>query len=163
VNPDPTAEELAEISMMAAQAVRLFGIEPRTALLSHSNFGSHTDGGAQKMKRAVELINQRAPELEVEGEMTADAALDVQYRQHVFPNSRLRAQANLLVMPGIDAAHISFNLARLAGNAVTIGPILLGMARPVHILTPSATVRRIANMTAIAAVDAQIREAEKTE
>jgi len=156
VNTNPTAEQLAEITLMAARAVRVFGIEPRVALLSHSSFGSHRDAGAQKMKEAVEMVSALAPELEVEGEMTADAALDVRYRDRVFPNSRLRAPANLLVMPNIDSAHIAFNLARLAGNAVTVGPILLGMARPVHILTPSATVRRIANMTALAAVDAQM-------
>ncbi len=156
VNPNPDAEQLAEITRMAADAVRIFGIEPRVALLSHSNFGSHTDAGASKMKRAVELLAERAPELQVEGEMTADAALDPAYRERVFPNSRLKGAANLLVMPNIDSAHIAFNLSRLAGNAVTVGPILLGMARPVHILTPSASVRRVVNMTAIAAVDAQV-------
>ncbi len=158
VNPDPTAEQLAEITLMAAQAVRVFGIEPRIALLSHSNFGSHQDTGATKMKQAVELIDARAPELKVDGEMTADAALDANYRQRVFPNARFQVPANLLIMPSIEAAHIAFNLSRLAGNSVTVGPILLGMARPVHILTPSASVRRVVNMTAMAAVDAQLNQ-----
>ena len=147
----------------AARAVRIFGIEPRVALLSHSSFGSHNDPGAEKMKRAVELLSERAPDLQVEGEMTADAALDPNYRERVFPNSRLQGPANLLVMPNIDSAHIAFNLARLAGNAVTVGPILLGMARPVHILTPSASVRRVVNMTAIAAVDAQVNQMQRQE
>jgi len=163
VNPDPSSEDLAEITRLASEAVRVFGIEPRVALLSHSNFGSHKDAGAVKMKRAAEILAERHPELAVEGEMTADAALDAAYRERVFPNARFRTPANLLVMPGIDAAHIGFNLARLAGNAVTVGPILLGMARPVHILTPSASVRRVVNMTAIAAVDAQLDQRRQKE
>ena len=161
VNPNPSAEELADITVMAASAVRIFGIEPRIALLSHSNFGSHGDNGATKMKAAVERLAEIAPDLQVEGEMTADAALDIEYRRRIFPNSRLEGVANLLVMPNLDSAHIAFNLSRLAGNAVTIGPILLGMAKPVHILTPSATVRRIVNMTAIAAVDAEVTQMQK--
>ncbi len=158
VNPYPTAEELVEITRLAAEGVRMFGIEPRIALLSHSNFGSHRDSGATKMKRAAEMLAERHPELEVEGEMTADAALDPVFRERVFPNARFNTPANLLVMPGIDSAHIAFNLARIAGNAVVVGPILLGMAKPVHILTPSASVRRVVNMTAIAAVDAQMNQ-----
>jgi malate dehydrogenase (oxaloacetate-decarboxylating)(NADP+) len=163
VNPDPSVEELVEITQMAARAVRIFGIEPRAALLSHSNFGSHGDIGASKMKAAAERLAAVDPDLQVDGEMTADAALDVEYRKRIFPNSRLEGVANLLVMPSIDAAHIAFNLARLAGNAVAIGPILLGMAKPVHILTPSATVRRIVNMTAIAVVDAQVTQMQRQE
>ncbi len=160
VNADPSAEQIAELTLMAAQSVRMFGIKPRVALLSHSSFGTHDNPSAVKMRRALELILAQEPSLEVEGEMPADMALDPTYRQRVFPNSRLTGVANLLVMPGLDAAHISFNLARLAGDAVTVGPILLGMARSVHILTPSATARRIVNMTAIAAVHAQRVEDE---
>ena len=158
VNLYPSPEELAEITLMAADTVRMFGIEPRVALLSHSSFGSHDDASAARMKRAMELIVEQAPDLEVEGEMPADMALDEAYRNRVFPNSRLKGPANLLVMPGLDSAHIAFNLARLAGNAVTVGPILLGTAQSVHILTPAATVRRIVNMTAIAAVNARMLE-----
>ena len=163
VNSKPSAEEIAEITLMAAEKVRMFGIEPRVALLSHSSFGSHEDDSAAKMKRALELIVSLAPELEVEGEMSADMALDEHYRKKVFPNSRLRGPANLLVMPDLDSAHIAYNLSRVVSNSVTVGPILLGAAKPVHILTPSATVRRVVNMTAIAAVDAQMFEAIKQE
>jgi malate dehydrogenase (oxaloacetate-decarboxylating)(NADP+) len=163
VNPNPNAEEIAEITLMAAEKVRMFGVEPRVALLSHSSFGSHDDENAARMKRALELIREAAPELEVEGEMTADMALDVEFRKRVFPNSRLRGPANLLVMPDLDAAHIAFNLSRMIGHGVTVGPILMGTARPAHILTASATVRRVVNMTAIAAVDAQRFEASQRE
>ena len=116
VNPDPNAEQIAEITRMAANVVRMFGIEPRVALLSHSSFGSHNDESAHKMRDATEIISAAEPELEVEGEMPADMALDVAYRRKVFPNSRLKGPANLLVMPDLDSAHISFNLARLAGK-----------------------------------------------
>jgi malate dehydrogenase (oxaloacetate-decarboxylating)(NADP+) len=163
INPDPSAEEIAEITLMAADKIRIFGLEPRIALLSHSNFGSYQDAGATKMQRVLELINTAAPDLEVEGEMSADAALDEAFRKRVFPNSRLTGRANLLVMPGLDAAHIAFNLARVVGKSVMVGPILLGAARPVHVLTPSATVRRVVNMTAIAVVDAQLFEAGQRE
>ena len=156
VNPDPDAEEIAEITVMAANRVRMFGIEPRVALLSHSSFGSHDDASALKMKRAHELIVEAAPGLEVEGEMSADMALSTSYRKQEFPNSRLRGPANLLVMPNLDAAHISFNFARIVGNSVTIGPILMGLDYPAHILTPSASVRRVVNMTAFAVVEAQL-------
>ena len=159
VNANPTAEEVAEITLMAADKVRIFGIEPRIALLSHSSFGSHADQSATKMKTALELIHKADPDLEVEGEMPADMALNPEYRKKVFPNSKLRGPANLLVMPDLDSAHIAFNLTRVVSKAVTVGPILMGAAKPVHVLTPSATVRRVVNMTAIAAVDAQILEA----
>ncbi len=161
VNPNPSAEELAEITLMAADKVRVFGLEPRVALLSHSSFGSHDNVPAAKMRRALELIIQQAPDLQVDGEMTADMALDYPFRRRVFPNSRFRGPANLLVMPGLDSAHISFNLSRIVSNSVTVGPILLGMARPVHILSPSATVRRVVNMTAVAAVEAQQLESAR--
>jgi len=163
VNPDPSAEEVAEITLMAADKVRMFGIEPHIALLSHSSFGSHDDPSAVKMRRALEIIVARAPGLEVEGEMPADLALDPELRKRVFPNSRLKRPANLLVMPDLDSAHIAFDLSRMAARAVTVGPILLGLAKAAHILTPSATVRRVVNMTAIAAVDAQLIEAGQQE
>jgi malate dehydrogenase (oxaloacetate-decarboxylating)(NADP+) len=163
VNPNPTAEQIAEIALMAADKVRLFGIEPRVALLSHSSFGSHVDPSACKMQRALEIIVAAQPGLEVEGEMPADMALDVEYRKRVFPNSRLKGPANLLVMPDLDSAHIAFNLSRVISDSVTVGPILMGAAKPVHVLTPSATVRRIVNMAAIAAVEAQLLDAARKE
>jgi malate dehydrogenase (oxaloacetate-decarboxylating)(NADP+) len=155
VNEDPTAEQLADITIMAAKEVLRFGLTPKVALLSHSNFGTDDSPSALKMARARELIEQRAPDLEVEGEMHGDAALSEEIRNRVYPDSRLHGQANLLIMPNLDAANISFNLLKMTGGeGLTIGPILLGAARPVHILTPSATVRRLVNMTALAAVDA---------
>ncbi|NND45244.1 MAG: NADP-dependent malic enzyme [Xanthomonadales bacterium] len=161
VNPNPTAAQVAEITLMAAEKIRMFGIMPRIALLSHSSFGSHEDESAAKMKKALELILEREPELEVDGEMSADVALDPELRRKVFPNSRLRGPANLLVMPDLDSAHIAFNLSRVLSQSVTVGPILMGAGKPAHVLTPSATVRRVVNMTAIAAVDAQLRDARK--
>jgi malate dehydrogenase (oxaloacetate-decarboxylating)(NADP+) len=155
VNPDPSAEQLAELTIMAAERVRLFGITPKVALVSHSNFGSHVDPQASKMRRAYNLVRELAPELEVEGEMRADAALLPTIRERAFPESRLSGPANLLIMPDQDAAHIAFNMARVISNAVTIGPMLMGAGRPAHVLTPSATVRRVVNMTAMAVVDAQ--------
>jgi len=155
VNEDPTAEQLAEIAVMAAAEVRRFGIAPKIALLSRSNFGTDDSPSCLKMSRARELIEQRAPDIEVEGEMHGDAALSEEIRNRVYPDSRLKGPANLLVMPNLDAANISFNLLKMtSGEGLTIGPILLGAARPVHILTPSTTVRRLVNMTALAAVDA---------
>jgi len=155
VNPDPTAEQLAELTLMAADKVRMFGITPRVALVSHSSFGSHVNPQASKMRRVFELVRSMAPELEIEGEMRADAALMPEIRNRVFPNSRLNGPANLLIMPDQDAAHIAFSMARVVAKGVTIGPMLMGVARPAHVLTPSATVRRVVNMTAIAVVDAQ--------
>jgi malate dehydrogenase (oxaloacetate-decarboxylating)(NADP+) len=155
VNPDPSAEELAEIAMLAAEEVRRFGLTPKVALLSHSSFGSAPTASAQKMSRVRELLDQRAPHLEVEGEMHGDAALSEEIRMQAFPNSRMKGEANLLVMPTLDAANISFNLLKVvAGGNITIGPILLGAAKACHILTPTATVRRLVNMTALSAVDA---------
>jgi malate dehydrogenase (oxaloacetate-decarboxylating)(NADP+) len=156
VNLDPNAEELAEITVMAADELRRFGIVPKAALVSHSNFGSSNGASAVKMREALALIQQRAPELEIEGEMHGDAALDASVRKALFPHSRLIGEANLLVMPNMDAANIAYNLLKTtAGGGIAIGPVLLGAARAVHILTPSATVRRIVNMTALAVVDAQ--------
>ncbi len=158
VNANPTAEEIVEITLMAAEKIRIFGIRPRVALLSHSAFGSHRDRSANKMKQALAILREHSPDLEVEGEMTADMALDENYRKSVFPNSRLRGPANLLVMPNLDSAHIAYNMARVISNGITVGPILLGVGRPAHVLTPSATARRIVNMTAIAVVEAQVHE-----
>ena len=155
VNVDPTAEQIADITQLAADVIRRFGIEPRVALLSHSSFGTSDDPAARKMRDALARINAQCPGLEVEGEMHGDAALDESVRVAAFPNSRLKGAANLLVMPTADAANISFNLLKVAvGGGVTLGPILLGAAKPVHILTPSATVRRIVNMTALTVVEA---------
>jgi len=156
VQPTPTdAENIAEMTLLAAEEVKRFGLTPKVALLSASNFGSVDIPSAAKMRRALQLITERAPQLEVDGEMHGDAALSEEIRLRVFPRSRLRGEANLLVMPTLDAANIAFNLLKTAsGGGVTIGPILLGAARPVHILTPSATVRRIVNMTAVTVADA---------
>jgi malate dehydrogenase (oxaloacetate-decarboxylating)(NADP+) len=155
VNYDPSAEQLADMTLLAAEEIRNFGIHPKVALLSHSTFGTEDTPTAQKMREVLKLLNQRAPKLEVEGEMHGDAALDEEIRLATFPNSRLKGQANLLVMPTLDAANISFNLLKVAaGDNLTVGPILLGAAKPVHILTPTATVRRIVNMTALTVVDA---------
>ncbi|HXU92095.1 MAG TPA: NADP-dependent malic enzyme [Gallionella sp.] len=153
VNLDPTAEQIAEMTLLAAEEVRRFGITPKVALLSHSNFGSFDDASARKMSRARELLEQRAPGLEVEGEIHGDAAVSAAVRAQVFPDSRLKDDANLLVMPNLDAANIAFNLLKvLAGDGITIGPVLLGAAKSVHILTNTATVRRIVNMSALAVV-----------
>ena len=156
VNVDPSPEELAEITLLAADEMRRFGLTPKVALLSHSSFGSSTHPSARKMQAALALINAMDPDLEVEGEMHGDAALSEEVRLGAFPNSRLKGEANLLIMPTLDAANIAFNLLKAAaGSGVTLGPILLGVAKPVHILTPSATVRRIVNMTALTVVDSQ--------
>ncbi len=157
VNLDPTAAQLAEITLMAAEEMRRFGIVPKAALLSHSNFGSSDAPSAVKMRAVLELLRERAPELEVDGEMHGDCALDETLRRNILAGSTLAGEANLLVMPNLDAANIAYNLLKTAaGNNVAIGPILLGCARPAHILTPSATVRRIVNMTAVAVADAQV-------
>jgi malate dehydrogenase (oxaloacetate-decarboxylating)(NADP+) len=154
VNVDPTPEQLAEITIMAADEVRRFGIEPKVALVSHSNFGSSNAPTAQKMRDTLEILRERAPELQVDGEMHGDVALDANLRREVLPDSTLEGDANLLVLPNIDAANISYNLLKTAaGNNIAIGPMLLGAAQPVHVLTPSATVRRIVNMTALLVAD----------
>ncbi|WP_173981045.1 NADP-dependent malic enzyme [Magnetospirillum sp. UT-4] len=155
VTPEPTPEQIVEATLLAAEEVRRFGIEPKVALLSHSSFGSRQTASAQRMREALAILHQRAPYLEVEGEMHGDAALSQDIRERVFPNSRLKGAANLMVMPSLDAANISFNLLKVLGEGLSIGPILMGAAMPAHILTPSATVRNIVNMTALAAVDAQ--------
>ncbi|MFC0167168.1 NADP-dependent malic enzyme [Pseudoduganella danionis] len=155
VNENPNAKELAAITVMAADEMRRFGLSPRAALLSHSNFGSSNSESAQKMRAALQLVKELDPALEVDGEMHGDTALDSKLRNAIMPHSELKGDANLLVMPNIDAANIAYNLVKTAaGNGIAIGPILLGCAKPVHILTPSATVRRIVNMTALCVVDA---------
>jgi malate dehydrogenase (oxaloacetate-decarboxylating)(NADP+) len=155
VNYDPSAEQVAEMTLLAAEEIRRFGITPKAALLSHSSFGTSDSPSAQKMRLALALVHEHAPELAIEGEMHGDAALSEELRLATFPRSGLKGEANLLIMPTLDAANIAFNLLKTAaGDGITIGPILLGAARPAHILTPSATVRRIVNMTALTVVDA---------
>jgi malate dehydrogenase (oxaloacetate-decarboxylating)(NADP+) len=163
VTNDPDAEQIAEMTLLAADEVRRFGIVPKVALLSASNFGSIDTPSARKMRAALALVTERAPDLQIEGEMHGDAALSEEIRMRVFPRARLRGEANLLVMPTLDAANISFNLLKTAaGGGVTVGPMLLGAARPAHILTPSATVRRIVNMTALAVADANAPRAQES-
>ena len=155
VNYDPTAEQLAEITAMAAEEMMRFGIKPKAALLSHSNFGSSNLPSAIKMRRVLELLKTQSPWLEVDGEMHGDVALDPAARAFIMPNSTLSGEANLLVLPNIDAANISYNLLKTAaGGNIAIGPVLLGANKPMHILTATATVRRIVNMTALTVADA---------
>ena len=155
VQTDPSAEDLAEMAQLAAAHVRRFGIEPKVALLSHSDFGSRDDESAKKMRRTLDLILQRAPDLMVDGEMEGDSALVPEMRERVLPGSRLQGVANILVMPNLDAANIGYQMVKVFGDALPVGPILLGAAKPAHILTPSVTARGIVNMTAIAVVEAQ--------
>ncbi|MBI1623105.1 NADP-dependent malic enzyme [Comamonas suwonensis] len=157
VNYDPSAEQLAEITIMAAEEMMRFGIKPKAALLSHSNFGSSNQPSAVKMRQTLELLREQAPWLEVDGEMHGDVALDGKSRAKLMPNSTLLGDANLLVLPNIDAANISYNLLKqAAGGGIAVGPVLLGAAQPVHVLTPSTTVRRIVNMTALTVADANV-------
>ncbi len=152
VNPDPDVQQIAEMTLLAADQVRHFGMTPKVALLSHSNFGSVNTPSSGKMRQALALVRKIAPDLEIEGEMHSDAALSEEIRHQHFKTSKLHGEANLLIMPNLDAANIAFNLLKMeAGGGVTVGPILLGCAKPAHILTPTATVRRIVNMTAVAA------------
>lgn len=155
VNENPSSEEIADITKMAAEEVNRFGITPKIALLSHSNFGSADSASARKMRDARRLLAERHPELELDGEMHGDAALSAAIRALAYPQSSLKGEANLLITPNLDAANISFNLLKVTGGqGITIGPILLGASKPAHILTPTATVRRIVNLTALAVVDA---------
>jgi malate dehydrogenase (oxaloacetate-decarboxylating)(NADP+) len=154
VNYDPDPEQLAEITLLAAEEVRRFGLEPKIALLSHSNFGSENTPSATKMREVLGVLKAWQPELEVDGEMHADAALSPFIREEIFPNSRLKGAANLLIAPNLDAANIAFNLLKVVSGGVAVGPILLGAAASVHIVTPSVTVRGLLNMAAIAIVDA---------
>ena len=158
VQNNPDAGQIAETALQATFRMKLFGITPKVALVCHSNFGSSEAPSARKMREALQLILKRAPRLEVEGEMHVDAALKPEIRERLFPSSRLTGAANLLVMPDLDAANAAYNLTRVMTDGIGIGPVLMGMAKPAHVLTTSATVRRVVNMTAIAAVEAQIRE-----
>ncbi|CAM9651780.1 unnamed protein product [Ectocarpus fasciculatus] len=161
VTPDPTARELVEMTVLASQHIRRFGLQPKVALLSHSNFGSGDTASAKKMRSALEILHRDYPDLEVEGEMHADAALSETIREQVFPNSKLKGTANLLVMPTLDAANIAFNMVKALGEGLSVGPILIGMSAPAHVLTPSVTARGIVNMSAIAVADAQDRLTEE--
>jgi malate dehydrogenase (oxaloacetate-decarboxylating)(NADP+) len=159
---DPSAEQIAESTVLAAEEIRRFGITPKAAMLSHSSFGGGDTLTANKMRAALDLVNQLAPGLEIDGEMQGDMALSEEIRRRALPDNRLKGSANLLVMPNLDAANISFNLLKAAsGDGITVGPILLGAAKPVHIITPSSTVRRIVNMTALIVVDAGAQRGEQ--
>ncbi|MBX3666749.1 MAG: hypothetical protein KF834_13775, partial [Burkholderiales bacterium] len=162
VNFDPTPEQIVESTLLAAEEISCFGLIPKVALLSHSSFGSVDTPTARKMRTALDMIRERAPGLEVEGEMHGDSALSEEIRMRAFPNARLKGSANLLVMPTLDAANIAFNLLKTAsGDGITVGPILLGAAKPVNVLTTSATVRRIVNMTALTVADANAQRGEQ--
>ncbi len=156
VNVDPNAEEIAEMALMAAEVVRHFGLTPKLALLSHSNFGASSSPSAKKMRQALGLIHGQAPDLEVDGEMHGDAALVEQIRHQALPDSTLHGVANVLIFPNLDAANIALTLVRAVGEAVTVGPILLGLAKPLHIAVPSTTARGIMNISAVAAMEAAL-------
>jgi malate dehydrogenase (oxaloacetate-decarboxylating)(NADP+) len=160
VQCDPTAEQIAEATMQASYRLKLFGIEPKVALLSHSNYGSHDNPSAAKMCKVWQILKARMPKLEMDGEMQADTAWDEALRQRMFPNTTLSGRANLYVLPNLDSANITYNMVRVMTDGVAIGPILMGLDRSAHILTPASSARRVVNMTAIAAVDAQIRAAQ---
>jgi malate dehydrogenase (oxaloacetate-decarboxylating)(NADP+) len=156
MNVDPGADEIAEMTLLAAETVQgCFGMTPKVALLSHSNFGASNSPSARKMRHALALIRERAPGLEIDGEMHADAALVEGIRNRAVPDSRLHGEANLLIMPSLDAANISFNLLKAAGEGLPVGPLLLGMAKPIHVVVPSVTARGILNISAVAALQAQ--------
>jgi malate dehydrogenase (oxaloacetate-decarboxylating)(NADP+) len=154
MNLDPTAEQIAEMTQLAAVEMRGFGIVPKVALLSHSSFGTSQSLSAQKMREALRLLRVQAPELEVDGEMHGDAALSEAIRDRLMPNGRLSGTANLLVMPTLDAANIAFTLLKASADGLPVGPMLLGMSRPAHALVPSVTARGIVNMTALAVMEA---------
>lgn len=156
VNANPTAEQLAQGTLMCAKEMQRFGITPKVALLSNSNYGTIDKPESRKMQEALRIIQAQKPDLEIDGEMQGDVAMDEGMRKQIFPETSLKGSANLLVMPNVEAANISYNLLRVSSpNAITIGPILVGLNKPVHIITPISTVRRIVNMVALAAVDAQ--------
>ena len=161
IHEDPTAEQLAEMTVLAAEQLRRFNIVPRVALVSHSNFGTSDRASAVKMRKVFQLLTEMNVDFDFDGEMQGDAALDVNIRAHDLPSSQLQGAANLLILPTVDAANIAFNLLKTATDSATIGPILLGASKPVHILTPSATARRIVNMTALAVTEAQDLESEQ--
>ena len=155
ITPDPSAEELVEMTLLSADVIRDFGVTPKVALLSHSSFGTSDTASARKVRQAVSLLAERAPDLEVDGEMQGDAAMDEALRERIFPNSRLSGQANLFVLPNLDAANCAYTLLETLGKGLPVGPILVGAAKPVHILIPSVTARGIVNMSAVAVVNAQ--------
>jgi len=155
VSPEPNADEIVEMAVLAAAHVRRFGIEPKIALLSHSNFGSYDTESARKMRRATEMLKAHHPDLEVDGEMQGDAALSPLFRERALPDARLQGEANVLIMPNLDAANIAYQMIMVLADGLTVGPILIGAARPAHILTPSVTARGVVNMTAVAVVEAQ--------
>jgi malate dehydrogenase (oxaloacetate-decarboxylating)(NADP+) len=161
VQLDPSAEQIAESTLQATYRLKLFGIEPGVALLSHSNFGSHDNPSAAKMRRVREILARRVPRLNVDGEMQGDTAWDDALRRRMFPNTTLTGRANLFVLPNLDAANIAYNMVRVMTDGVAIGPILMGVDQPAHVLTPASTPRRVVNMTAIVAVEAQIRRAQR--
>jgi malate dehydrogenase (oxaloacetate-decarboxylating)(NADP+) len=152
---DPTAEQITEMTLLAAEEVRGFGLTPKAALLSHSSFGASDSTSARKMRLALSMIRARAPGLEIDGEMHADAALVQAIRDRAVPDSKLSGTANLLIMPTLDAANISFNLLKAAADGLPVGPILLGMSKPIHVVVPSVTARGIVNLSALAVVEAQ--------
>ncbi len=160
VTDEPSAEDLAEMTLLSAQEVRRFGIVPKVALVSHSNFGNRDTPSARKMQQALAILRERAPELEVDGEMHAEAAVNAEIRNLTFPDSRISGSANLLVMPNVDAAHISYTLLKVLGGGVSVGPILVGPSKPAHVVTQTITVRGLINMTAMTSVEAQIQTAE---
>jgi len=158
---DPSSEEIADMAIACASHVRRFGMEPKIALLSHSDFGSSDTRSAVKMRKALACINARAPDLEVDGEMQADSALSEMIRERVYPDSRLTGEANVLIMPNLDAANIAFQFTKILADSLPVGPILIGPAKPAHILTPSVTARGIVNITAIAVVEAQAAQQDQ--
>jgi len=160
INPNPSVAQLSEMTLLAAEEVSRFGMTPKVGLLSHSNFGSHNDEGASKMRAAYADICRRNPKLEIEGEMTADVALNEKTRLSIMPNSKLKGEANLFIMPTVESANISFNIMKSLGGGISIGPLLLGVARPAHIVTPSISARGIVNVSAITTVSAQVFEKE---
>ncbi|MBJ6983277.1 NADP-dependent malic enzyme [Luteimonas sp. MC1750] len=163
VQVEPTAEQIAEATLQGAYRLKLFGIEPRVALLSHSNFGSHDNPSAAKMRKVREILARRAPRMNMDGEMQADVAWDALLRERMLPGTTLTGRANLFVLPNLDAANIAYNLVRVMTDGVALGPILMGLDHPAHILTAASTPRRVVNMTAITAVEAQIRAARRGE
>jgi malate dehydrogenase (oxaloacetate-decarboxylating)(NADP+) len=155
VNPNPSVSQLVEMTLLAATEMRRFGVEPKVAMMSHSNFGTHNHPSAIKMRQAVHELRLRAPDLEIDGEMHADAALNENIRELVMPNSALKGPANLLIFPTVEAANITYNAVKVMTEGVAVGPFLLGIAKPVHIVTSAATPRGLVNVTALAAVGAQ--------
>jgi malate dehydrogenase (oxaloacetate-decarboxylating)(NADP+) len=158
VNEDPGAQQLAEIALMAAEEVQRFGLPPKVAFLSHSMYGSSKRKSALKMRAAYELFSKLAPHIECDGELQGDAAMSEDMRNNILTGGKLHGEANILICPNLDAANILFNVLKvIGGHGVTVGPILLGAAAPAHVLTPSATVRRVVNMTALAAAHSSLR------